>query len=90
MKIIESGRRKKKEEWGGGGGGGGALEIITDTRKNYKTKKNYEEYVPNRKTRDGTCVLFCVPPSFVLTDNKMHSFMRCLEQMAHRTKATKN
>ena len=24
----------------------------------------------NKRTRDGMCILFCVPPSFVLIDNK--------------------
>ena len=38
-----------------------ALEVVTDG-KNDKTEKN--EYV-HKRTRDGTCVLFCVPPSFV-------------------------
>ena len=31
-------------------------------------KKN--GYIHNKRTWDGTCVLFCVPPSFVLIDNK--------------------
>ena len=31
-------------------------------------------YVDNKRTQDRTCVLFCVPPSFVLRDNKyIHS-----------------
>ena len=46
-----------------------ALEVVTDG-KNDKTKKNDQEYVHNKRTRDATCVLFCVPPSFVLIDNK--------------------
>ena len=46
-----------------------ALEVVTD-RKHAKTEKNGQEYVHNKRTRDGTCVLFCVLPSFVLTDNK--------------------
>ena len=46
-----------------------ALDVVTDG-KNDKTEKNDQEYVHNKKTRDGTCVLFCVPPSFVLIDNK--------------------
>ncbi len=48
-----------------------ALEVVTDGR-NDKTEKNDQEYVHNKRTRDGTCVLFCcvVLPSFVLTDNK--------------------
>ena len=46
-----------------------ALEGVTDG-KNNKTEKNDQEYVHNKRTRDGTCVLFCVPPSFVLKDNK--------------------
>ena len=41
-----------------------ALEIVTDG-KNDKTKKNYQEYVHDKRRRDGTCVLFCVAPSFV-------------------------
>ena len=45
------------------------LEVVADG-KNDKTEKNDEEYVHNKRTRDGTGVLFCVPPSFVLTDNK--------------------
>ena len=46
-----------------------ALEIVTDG-KNDKSENNDQEYVHNKKIRDGTCVLFCVPLSFVLTDNK--------------------
>ena len=46
-----------------------ALEVVTDG-KNGKTEKNDLEYVHNKRTRDGTCVLFSVPPSFVLIDNK--------------------
>ena len=46
-----------------------ALEGVTDG-KNNKTEKNDQEYVHNKRTRDGTCVLFCVPPSFALIDNK--------------------
>ena len=42
-----------------------ALEVVTDG-KNDKTEKNDKEYVHNKRTWDGTCVLFCVPPSFVL------------------------
>ena len=38
--------------------------------KNDKTEKNDMEYVHNKRTRDGTCVLFCVPPSFVSIDKK--------------------
>ena len=41
-----------------------ALEIVTDGKTD-KTEKNHEEYVHNERTRDGTCVLFCVAPSFV-------------------------
>ena len=44
-----------------------ALEVVTDG-KNDKTEKNDQEYVHNKRTRDGTCNLFCVPPSFVLID----------------------
>ena len=44
-----------------------ALEIVTD-RKHDKTEQNGQEYT--RRERDWTCVLFCVLPSFVLTDNK--------------------
>ena len=40
-----------------------ALEVVTDG-KNDKTKKNDEEYLHNRRTQDGTCVLcatfFCI------------------------------
>ena len=46
-----------------------ALEVVTDG-KNNKTEKNDKEYVHNKRTRDRTCVLFCLPPSFVLIDNK--------------------
>ena len=46
-----------------------ALEVATDG-KNDKTEQNDQEYVYNKRTRDGTSVLFCVPPSFVLIDNK--------------------
>ena len=46
-----------------------ALEVATDG-KNDKTEKNDQEYVNNKRTTDRTCVLFCVPPSFVLIDNK--------------------
>ena len=46
-----------------------ALEVVTDS-KNDKTEKNDWEYVHNKRTCDGTCTLFCVPPSFVLIDNK--------------------
>ena len=46
-----------------------ALEVVTDG-KNDKTEQNDQEYVYNKRTRDATCVLFCVPPSFVLIDNK--------------------
>ena len=41
-----------------------ALEVVTDGM-NDKTEKNDQEYGHNKRTRDGTCVLFCVPPSFV-------------------------
>ena len=46
-----------------------ALDVVTDG-KNDKTEKNGWGYVHNKRTRDGTCVLFCVPPSFALIDNK--------------------
>ena len=46
-----------------------ALEVATDG-KNDKTEKNDQEYAHNKRTRGGTCVLFCVSPSFVLIDNK--------------------
>ena len=46
-----------------------ALEVVTDG-KNDKTEKNDQEYVHNKRTRDGSCVLFCVLPSFAITDNK--------------------
>ena len=45
-----------------------ALEIDFDD-KNDKTEKNFLEYVHNRSTRDGTYVLFCVPPSFVTNNS---------------------
>ena len=45
-----------------------AGEVVTDG-KNDRTEKNDQEYVHNKRTRDGTCVLFCVQPSFVLIDN---------------------
>ena len=51
-----------------------AVEVAADG-KNDKTEKNDQEYVHNKRTRDATCVLFCVPPSFVLIDNKYNSFM---------------
>ena len=37
-----------------------ALEVVTDG-KNDKNEKNDQEYVHNKRTWDGTCVLFCVP-----------------------------
>ena len=46
-----------------------AVEVVTDG-KNDKTEQNDQEYVYNKRTRDGTRALFCVPPSFVLIDNK--------------------
>ena len=46
-----------------------ALKVVTDG-KNGKTEKNDQEYIHTNRTRDGTYVLFCVPPSFVLTGNK--------------------
>ena len=52
-----------------------ALEVVTDD-KNDKTKKNDQEHVHNKRTRDGTFVL----SSFVLIDNKRHSFM-CKQPM---------
>ena len=45
-----------------------ALEVVTDD-KNDKTEKNDKEYVHNKRTWDGTGVLFGVLPSFALTDN---------------------
>ena len=45
------------------------LEVVTDG-KNNKTEKNDQEYVHNKRTQDGMCVLFCVLPSFVLMKNK--------------------
>ena len=45
-----------------------ALEVVTGGN-NDKTEKNDQEYV-RKRTQDGTCVLFCVLPSFVLTDNE--------------------
>ena len=50
-----------------------ALEVVTDG-KNDKTEKNGLGHVHNKRTRDGTCVFFCVPLSFVLTDNKNKKF----------------
>ena len=48
-----------------------ALEIVTDA-KNDKTEFYFlgTLCIYNKRTRDGTYVLFCVPPSSVLTDNK--------------------
>ena len=46
-----------------------AVEVVTDG-KNDKTEQNGQEYVYNKRTRSGTCVLLCVLPSFVLIDNK--------------------
>ena len=48
-----------------------ALEIVTDA-KNDKTEFYFlgALCIYNKRTRDGTYVLFCVPPSSVLTDNK--------------------
>ena len=46
-----------------------ALEVVTHG-KNDKIEKNDQKYVHNKKTQDGTCVLFCVSPSFVLIDNE--------------------
>jgi len=51
-----------------------ALEVVTD-RKHDKTEKDDNEYVYNKRTRNGTCVLFCVLPSFGLTDN--NCFLSC-------------
>ena len=45
-----------------------ALEVVTDD-KNDKPEKNDWD-VHNKRTWNGTCVLFCVPPSFVLRDTK--------------------
>ena len=46
------------------------LEVFTDG-KNDKTEKNDGICTQQENMgRDGTCVLFCVPPSFVLIDNK--------------------
>ena len=44
------------------------LEIVIDGKTD-KTEKNYQEYVHDKRTRDGACVLFCVTPSFG-TDNR--------------------
>ena len=41
------------------------LQIVSND-KNDKTEEN-QEYVHNKRTREGTGVLFCVPPCFVLT-----------------------
>ena len=47
-----------------------ALEVVTDG-KNDKTETNDSKSIHNKSgTRDGTCVLFCVPPSFVLIENQ--------------------
>ena len=45
------------------------MALIGTDRKHRKTEKNDQEYV-HKRTRDGTRILFCVLPSFVLTDNK--------------------
>ena len=60
-----------------------ALEVVTGG-KNNKTEKNDQEYVHNKRTRDGTCVLFSVLPSFVLIDDK-HIFFMCYykDQITH-------
>ena len=64
-----------------------ALEVATDG-KNDKTEKNDQEYVHNKRTRDGTCVLFCVPPSFVLIDNKYILSCAIMDQVAHSVNGT--
>ena len=46
-----------------------ALEVVTDG-KDDKTENNDQEYVHNKRRRNGTRILFGVPPSFVLIDNK--------------------
>ena len=57
-----------------------ALEIVTDG-KNDKTKKNYQEYVHDKRMRiqDGTCVLLCVVPFVVV----LTELFLLLEQTAH-------
>ena len=82
--MTHDGRKEKEEEKETI-----ALEVVTDG-KNDKTKKNDKEYVHNKRTWDGTCVLFCVPPSFVLMDNKY--ILSCAHFLygAHWMKAMKN
>ena len=55
-------RKRRRKQWL-------YLEVITDG-KNNQTKKNDCEYVQSKRTRDGTCLLLGVSPSFVSTDNK--------------------
>ena len=59
-----------------------ALEVVTDS-KNDKTEKNDWEYVHNTRTRGGTCVLFCVPPSFLFLSTNNKCILSYMEQMAH-------
>ena len=59
-----------------------ALGVVTGG-KNDKTEQNDKEYVYNKRTRDGTCVLFCVQPSFVLIDNKNIIMCYYKEKKAH-------
>ena len=44
-----------------------ALAVATDG-KNDKTEFFLLGILHNKRTQDGTCVLFCVPPSFVLNN----------------------
>ena len=69
-----------------------ALEVVTDG-KNNKTEQNDQEYVYNKRTRDGTGVLFCVPPSFVLKDNKYVRscvIIRCKQPIERKQQRTEN
>ena len=51
------------------------VEVVTDG-KNDKTEKNDQEYLYNKRTWNGTCVLFRVPP-FVLMNNKCILSISC-------------
>ena len=49
------------------------LEVVTDGKNDKTGRKDSmtrKRTVHSKRTRAGTCVLFCVPPSFVLIDNK--------------------
>ena len=69
-----------------------ALELVTDG-KNDKTEKNDQEYVHNKRTRDGECVLFCVPPSFELIDDKyilLCAIIRSKQSVERKQQRTEN